>query len=198
MKRVLPALAFVLLIQSCVSHSKKVIIYASSDIQVDNSQKNITVTDGTTHHEKELEFSGGDEVQINVTSATGKYILDAKDDGLYIANLKPDTVVGSQQHVGQTVESKITQEQLKQRTDSLSQLVLGRNISEAGHNFFIPPHQIVKIGTDTRSKVFGPFTSIPSAFDAGSAPAVFKFYTNNEVREIINKLTGFQKYEEGK
>jgi hypothetical protein len=196
MKKFLPALALCSLMLSCLSHSKKVIIYASSDIQVDNSQKNITVTDGTTHHEKELEFSGADAVQINVQSPTGKYTLEAKDDGLFIANLKPDTVVGSQQHVGQESEGKITQEQLKQRTDSLTLLVAGRNITEAGRNFFIPPHQIVKISTDTRSKVFGPFTSIPSAFDAGSAPSVFKFYTNNEVREIIAKLSGFLKYEE--
>src|SRR5215813_12336158 len=100
------AIFFSLAIMGCTSHQKKIILYASSDIQLDNSQKNITVTDGTTHHETELVFSGSEPVVLNVQSPAGKYSLEAKEDGLYIANLKTDTVVGSLQRVAEHTNNR--------------------------------------------------------------------------------------------
>jgi len=181
---------------SCGSHQKKILIYASSDIGVDNTQKNITVTEGTTHHEKELDFSGSDPVALNIQSPSGKFTLDATDDGLYIANLKNDTVVGSYQHVGAEGNSKITQEQLKHQLDSLQLLITGQNINAANKNYFIPPGKIVKINTSGTTKIFGPYTPIPASFDAGSVAEVYKFYTNKEVRDIIDKLTPMTIYKE--
>ena len=183
-------LAAVSLLTACAAHSKKIIVYASSSIQADNTGMNITVTDGTTHHEQELEFKGADPVTLNIQSPSGKYTLEAKEDGLYVINLKNDTVVGSYQHVGEdNGDSKITQDALKQKVDSLQKLVAGLNISAANRNYFIPPGKIAKITADTRAKVFGPFTTIPGSFDAGSVPEIYKFYTNKEVWEIINRLT---------
>jgi hypothetical protein len=195
MKKLILVSGISVLLGACTAHSKTILIFASSNIQVDNTQKNITLGEGTTHHEKDLEFSGADPVTINVQSPSGKFTLNAEGDGLYIANLKPDTVVGSYQHIGAEGDSKITQEQLKLKLDSLRQLVAGQNISESNRNFFIPPGKIVKVSSDTHSKVFGPYTTIPSAFDAGSVPEVYKFYTAREVREIIDKLSGMTKYE---
>jgi hypothetical protein len=186
--------AGLILLSACTSHNKKILVYASSEIQVDNSQNNVTVTEGTTHHEKELEFSGSGPVTLNIQSPAGKFTLESREDGLYIANLKTDTVVGSFQHVGtQAVEERITQDQLPQRIDSLQKLVLGQNLSAKNKNFFIPPNKISKITTATNAKIFGPYTSIPGSFDAGSVPEVYKFYTNEEVREIIAKLSGANK-----
>jgi hypothetical protein len=186
--------AGLIFLSACTSHSKKILLYASSEIQVDNSQQNITVTDGTTHHEKELEFSGSAPVTLNVQTPAGKFTLEAKEDGLYIANLKTDTVVGSFQHVGtEAGEGRITQDQLTQRIDSLKKLVLGQNQSVVNRNYFIPPNKISKITTATNAKIFGPFTSIPGSFDAGSVPELYKFYTNGEVRDIIAKLSGMNK-----
>jgi hypothetical protein len=173
---------------SCSSHQKKILIYASSDIGVDDAQKNITLTEGTTHHEKELDYSGSDPVTLNVQSPSGKFSLEATDDGLYIANLKNDTVVGSYQHVGAGSNTKITQEQLRRQLDSLQQLIVGQNVNAANKNYFIPPGKMVKINTSGTAKIFGPYTSIPSSFDAGSVSEVYKFYTDKEVREIIDKL----------
>lgn len=198
MKKLLFISVITVLLGACTAHSKTIVVYASNDIKVDNTQKNITVTEGTTHHEKTLEFSGSDPVTINAQSPSGKFTLNAEGDGLYIANLKPDTVVGSYQRIGAEGNSKITQDQLKQKIDSLQQLIAGQNISEANRNFFIPPGKIVKVSSETRAKVFGPFTTIPGAFDAGSVPEVYKFYTTREVREIIAKLSGMTQYEEGK
>jgi hypothetical protein len=176
---------------ACKGHEKKVLVYASDKIQVDNTQQHITVSsgDGTTHHEQELDFNTGDPVTLNVESPQGKYTISIPDDGLYIVNLKTDTVVGSRQHVGsEGGEARITQDALKQKLDSLQKLTQGQNVSEANQNYFIVPGKASRLTTETKAKVFGPFTTIPGAFDAGSVPAIYKFYSMKEMREIIAKL----------
>jgi hypothetical protein len=175
---------------ACKGHIKKVLVYASDNITVDNTQKNITVAngDGTTHHEQELDFTEGDPVTLNVETPQGKYTLTVPDDGLYIANVKTDTVVGAKQHVGAEGGGKITQDALKQKLDSLQKLVLDQNVSDANQNYFIAPGKIAKITTETQAKIFGPFTTVPGGFDAGSVPAIYKFYSMKEMREIIANL----------
>src|SRR4051794_33475129 len=79
---------------ACSSHQKKVLLYADSKVQVDQSQKNIVVEDGTTQIEQELNFNSGDPIVLNITGPKGKYSLEIKEDGLFLANLKNDTVVG--------------------------------------------------------------------------------------------------------
>src|ERR1700753_4172543 len=83
-------------------HMKKVLVYASDKITVDATQQNTPVAngDGTTHHEQELDFTTGDPVTLNVQTPQGKYSLTVPEDGLFIANCKTDTVVGSKQHIG--------------------------------------------------------------------------------------------------
>jgi hypothetical protein len=187
-------LSALLLLGACTSHEKKIILYASSKIEVDESQKNITITEGTTQVEKELSFSGSDPVILNINSPQGKFTLEAKEDGLYLANLKPDTVVGSMQHTGVERQTRVTQEQLAVQLDSLNKLVKGANISAAAKNYFIPPGKMEKISQFTNAKIFGPFSPVPSAFDAGSVPEIYKFYKLSEVKEIIAKLTEMSKY----
>ena len=51
-----------------------------------------------------------------------------------------------------------------------------------------------KITNLTNAKIFGPFTPVPSAFDAGSVPEIYKFYNLSEVQVIISKLTEMSKY----
>ncbi|GGB09503.1 hypothetical protein [Puia dinghuensis] len=176
---------------ACKGHEKKVLVYASDKISIDASQHQITIAngDGTTHHEQELDFTTGDPVTLNVESPQGKYTVTIPDDGLYIANLKTDTVVGSRQHVGsEGGEARITQDALKHKLDSLQQLIQGQNVSDANQNYFIVPGKAVRVTTETKSKVFGPFTTIPGSFDAGSVPAIYKFYSMKEMREIIGNL----------
>lgn len=188
--RKIPLLFAIALFAACKGHEKKVLVYASDKIAVDETQKNITISngDGTTHHEQELDFTGGDPVTLNVVSPQGKYTVTIPDDGLYIANLKTDTVVGSRQHVGEGGEGRITQDGLKQKVDSLQKLMQGQNVSDANQNYFIPPTKAVRITTETKAKVFGPFTTVSSSFDAGSVPAIYKFYSMKEMREIVGKL----------
>jgi hypothetical protein len=184
------ALLILLSVLTACGH-KKILVFASSGIQVDESQKNIIVTEGTTHHEKELEFSGSSPVTINVQSPTGKFTLDATEDGLYIINLQKDTIVGSYQHIGEDNGTvKISTDQLKHTIDSLVQLTAGLNVSTAGKNYFIPPGKIGRVTANTKARVFGPYTTVPSGFDASTVPELYKFYTNPELREIIDKLSG--------
>lgn len=164
-------------------------VYASGNIKVDESKQHITVSDGTTHHEQELDFTSGDPVNIEVESPQGKTTLNVTEDGLYIANLKPDTVLGSMQHVGtEGGETRITQDVLKQKLDSLQKLTTGQNVSEANKNYLVAPGKVAKISGNAKGKVFGPFTSIPGSFDAGSVPEIYKFYSMKEIREIIANL----------
>jgi hypothetical protein len=186
--------SLVLFLSACKSHEKKILVYANSQIQVDESQKNITVTDGNTQVEKELIFNSGSPVVLNITAPEGKYVLEAAEDGCYLANLKKDTVVGSLQHTGVVKQNRITQEQLKLQLDSLTKLVAGTNISPAAKNFFIAPGKMVKISEFTNVQVFGPFAQIPNDFDPSSAAEVFKFFNVSEVNKIISKLTEMSKY----
>jgi hypothetical protein len=184
-------IAILVCFSACKSHQKKVLVYASDKITVDNNQLHITVAngDGTTHHEQELDFTGGDPITLNVETPQGKYTIAILDDGLYVANIKTDTVVGSKQHVGaEGGEAKITQDALKQKLDSLQKLAMDQNVSDANQNFFIVPGKAVKLTTEVNAKVFGPFTSIPGSFDAGSVPAIYKFYSMKEMRQIIANL----------
>ncbi len=173
---------------ACKGHEKKILVYANSEIQVDNTKQHITVTDGGPHHEQELDFASGDPVTLDVQSPSGKLSLSATDDGLYVLNLKTDTVVGSKQHVGAEGGGTITQNALTQKLDSLKKLAADQNVSDANQNYFIIPGKMVKITTETQAKVFGPFTTVPGGFDAGSVPAVYKFYSMKEMREIITNL----------
>jgi len=179
---------------ACSSHQKKVLLYADSKIQVDESKKNISVEDGTTQVEQELDFNSGDPVVLNITGPKGKYTLEVKEDGLFLANLKNDTVVGSMQHIGESRHTRITQQELQLQLDSLNKLIKGENISASAKNYFIPPGQIVKISNLTNAKIFGPYQPVPSAFDASSVPEIYKFYNLAEEKEIIAKLTEMSKY----
>ena len=187
-------LAFILFLGACSSHQKKILVYANSKIQTDESQKNITITDGNTQVQQELNFSSADPVILTIHGPKGQYTLEATEDGLWLANLKSDTIVGSMQHTGETKQTRITQEELKRQLDSLNLLVKGANLSAAAKNYFIIPGKIEKISNFTNAKIFGPFTPVPSSFDAGSVPEVYKFYNLSEVNEIISKLTEMSKY----
>jgi hypothetical protein len=179
---------------ACKGHEKKILIYAGSDITIDDAKQHVTVSEGTTHHEQELDFTTGSPVTLDVQSPAGKMSVTAEDDGLYILNLETDTVIGSFQHVGADNGSiKITQEVLKQKIDSLQKLVLDQNVSEANRNYFIIPGKMVKISSNPKSKVFNQFTTIPGSFDAGSVPEIYKFYTISEIREIIGNLQKMMK-----
>lgn len=184
-----------LLLLSCTAHKKKVVVYANSTIVTDADQKHFTVKAGTTHVEQEFIYSTGDPVELDVTGPSGNQKFEVKEDGEYLLNVKADTVVGAMQQVGENAATEITQVQLKAHIDSLTKLISNQNVSTKGKNYFVAPGQMVKITEFPNAKIWGPFTTIPGAFDAASVPEVYKFYNVSEIREILSKLTQMSKYQ---
>jgi hypothetical protein len=169
--------------------NKKVLIMGRGGIKANGTD--VTMTNGSSYAEETVEVAGDKAVTWNVTTPTGKTSVEIPaEKGFYILNLKTDTIVGSQQIVGKDISSSrtITQEELKQKIDSLSKLTTGANVSDASHNYIILPNQLKKISDNTDAKVFGPFTKIPGTLEAdktGKAPEIYKFYTNSGMRELI-------------
>lgn len=169
--------------------NKQIMIIAKGDITADGS--NITVK-GSGSSDKTIELS--DETALDVTTSSGKTSISIPgESGFYLVNLRADTIVGSQQIIGTDISSSrtISQEEIKIKIDSLGQLITGANVSEKNHNYMVLPNKAVKVSANTKAMIFGPFTGIPGSLDAdenGKAPDIYKFYTNTEVRALIDKL----------
>lgn len=171
--------------------TKKILIIGRGKITA--QENNITMSGASGYTEETVEVKGDKAVSWNVTTPTGKTTVNIPaENGLYILNLKTDTIVGSQQNMGQDLGGRtITQEELKVKIDSLVKLTKGENVSPAGHNYFILPNQLIKVSPKVEAKIFGPFTKIPGSIDAdkdGKAPEIYKFYTNTEMRQLITNL----------
>jgi hypothetical protein len=183
MKKIFAAscLLSTLFFYSCSGGGKKVVIMASGKIEV--SGNTINLKPGTTHNETSF---GPDGNNITVVSPAGNSDFSVSEDGLYLLNLKKDTLVGSFQRVGtDNSQQVISQDDLFQRVDSLTKLMSGQNVSEAAKNYNVPPMKITKVSSNTDAQIIGPFRKIPGSFDPSKEHEVYKFYTNKEIVEII-------------
>lgn len=181
----LSSLFLLVLLNSCSSGGgKKVVVMASGKLQVNGN--NITLEPGTTHNEVTLE-PDGDSIQVTAPDGNKGYAV--KEAGIYLLNLKRDTLVGSFQRTGtDNSQQVISQDDLFNRVDSLSKLMAGSNVSEAAKNYNIPPFGITRISQNTNAQIIGPFRKIPGSFDASKEHEIYKFYTNKEVAEIIENV----------
>src|ERR1044072_8512822 len=120
---------------SCGGGGKKVVVMVSGSIKADGD--NITLSPGTTHNEQTITPSGD---KITVNSPSGNKEFDVKDAGLYLLNLKKDTLAGSYQKTGtDNSQIVITEENLWERVDSLTALMKGENVSAEKRNYNLPP-----------------------------------------------------------
>lgn len=183
MKYVLPALMLFLI--ACSGEDKQVLIMSSGSVKI--SGNTITLEPSTRHNEQKISVS---DEKLNIISPNGNSEVAVNNGGgLYILNLKTDTLVGSYQRIGEQGESeKITQDDLRKRIDSLEQLTKGTNVNSEKRNYFIPPGQVSKISTNGQAQVVGPYLKMPASFESGKEHEIYKFYTNKEVYEIIDKL----------
>lgn len=161
--------------------------------QIAASGNEITMKQGSGHAEETVEVKDDKPVTWNVNTPSGKITINIPEEkGFYVLNLKSDTIVGSQQNLGQDLSGRtMTQEELKVKIDSLTKLTSGSNVSPGAHNYFIPPNQLQKITSDPDAKLYGPFNNIPRTIEAdkdGKAPEMYKFYTNSGMRELIARL----------
>jgi hypothetical protein len=188
MKKIVFLFGAVLLLASC--KDKKMIVMSKGPAEVNTDNKTIKAKDGSGHEEKEVTL-GGNDVVYKISAPAGETSVELKGGGLFIVNVKNDTVIGSLQRYGdpKLAQNMLTQDNMKRQIDSLQLLVEGKNVSEANHNFFILPNTAVKISENTNAMVVGPYHRMRSAEKVdGKDPEVYRFYSIKEVREMIGKL----------
>jgi hypothetical protein len=170
---------------------KKVKVMSSGKIQVDEATKTITLTPGNQHNEAELILSEKDKA-ITVKSAEGDNSFEVPEAGLYILNLKTDTLIGNLVNFGNGgAPSSISTEQLEHIIDSTQQLINGQNASDEKKTYFIVPKTIKKLTTNLNAQLINPYKNIPYKVEAdkdGKAPEIYKFFTAMQKRESLNEL----------
>jgi hypothetical protein len=177
---------FLLLILSACEQ-KRVLIMGSGSLTIDGTT--ITLNPGTTHTEKELMTKSS---TLTVKQGTTELPLQLPEGGLYLLNMKPDTLIGSFQSLGEQKSAReFTLTQLRSSVDSLEQLLLGKNVSAAHRNFFVLPGKMVKITDQLHARIIGPFHGLPRSIETGDDTELYKFYTNKEGREILENLKKF-------
>ena len=188
MKKMMLLLGTLILLAAC--SDKKMVVMSKGPAEVNTDAKTIKAIDGSGHEEKEITLGGG-KVVFKLNTPAGEATVELLENGLYIVNVKNDTIIGSYQKYSdpKLAPNMVTQEALKQQIDSLQLLSEGKNVSAANRNFYLLPNQAVKISDNTKAMVVGPYHRIRSAEKVdGKDPEVYRFYSIKEIRENIAKM----------
>ncbi|HEY1018434.1 MAG TPA: hypothetical protein VGE25_05520 [Sediminibacterium sp.] len=188
MKKILFFGLALVLFTSC--KSKKMIVMSKGEAEINLEAKTITAKDGGGHEEKAVTLGSG-KIAFKMNTPAGEATVELQENGLYVVNVKNDTIIGGYQSYSDPKVSQqvITQEKLKQQIDSLQLLSEAKNVRAANRNFFILPNHAVKITDNTEALVVGPYHRMRSAEKVdGKDPEVYRFYSIKEIREIIGKL----------
>ncbi|MFY8128291.1 MAG: hypothetical protein ACOVMM_07915 [Chitinophagaceae bacterium] len=175
---------------ACNSHTKKVVIAYKGKTTINEKERTIEFKDGAAGGDKEVVIYSGDKATFTLNNEGAKTNFDIVDDGYYLINARPDTLIGSFQNYGaaQTERRTVTQDMMLNSIDSLKNLVANKNISEQNKNFFILPFSSVKVTSNPKAVVIAPFHQISTLEQVdGKAPEVYQFWTINEIRAKIEK-----------
>ncbi|MBZ5857883.1 putative periplasmic lipoprotein [Flavihumibacter profundi] len=189
MRNLFFGLSAILMLSACSSApTKKVVIMASGKLSVNGEV--VKFEPGTQHNEETVTLSGE---KLVVTTGPDKKEYTVNSAGTWLLNLQNDTLIGGYQAFGEagSREARITQDQLQQRMDSLQQLMVGANVSDAKKNFFLAPHDLKKISDADNAIVVGPFKGMPASLQPdkdGKVPEVYKFVSNKDARETLERL----------
>jgi len=195
MQKILVALLMLTLFTACGGTRKRIVVMSKGTATIDEAAKTITAKEGTGHEQKTISFSDA-VVDLKLIAPAGETQISLKENGLYILNVKNDTIVGSyQKYTTQSdAQNLVTQEVLKHKIDSLQQLIIGKNVSATNRNFFILPNQVVKISDNLEATVVSPYHQMLSAEKVeGKDPEIYRFFSVKEVRETIAKLEALTK-----
>ncbi|RYE52657.1 MAG: hypothetical protein EOP48_16010 [Sphingobacteriales bacterium] len=169
---------------SCSDGGKEVLVMGSGKLTL--GENSVTIEPGSRHNEEKLKVTAD---KITIKGFEGVTEVAIPEAGLYVLNLKKDTLVGSYQRVVEGEgEQRITQDILRSRVDSLNQLMVGANVNATNRNFFLPPGQVARITTNTNAQVIGPYLKMPTTFEGGKDHEIYKFSTNKEINEVIQKI----------
>jgi len=179
-----------ILFTACSGDHKTVVVMSKGEADIDLNAGTIKAKDGAGHEMKSLNINSK-SVQFKLSTPAGDATVEMKENGLYVINVKNDTIIGSYQKYtsADKAQATITQESLKQKIDSLILLSAGKNVSAANRNYFILPNQSVKITENAAAEVVGPYHQMRSAEKIdGKDPEIYRFYSIKEIREMITKL----------
>ena|SRR5438105_3619795 len=185
-------MAAILLFAAC-SHGiqKKIFVMSSGKIQVDNNTNTITFEPGTQHNEAEITLSDKDKT-VTVKTTAGDKNYDVPENGLYLLNLKSDTLLGNVVNFGSGgVPTSISNEQLQHILDSTQQFINGQNASDERKTYFIVPGSVKKLTSNVSAQVINPYKNIPYKVEAdknGNPPEIYKFFTIKQKRESLGEL----------
>lgn len=188
MKRIFVFLSALFLMTAC--SEKKVVVMSKGPAEINTDNKTIKAGDGASHEEKTITVNSTKAI-FKLSTPAGEATVELLDNGLYIINVKNDTIIGSYVKYGdpKLAQNMISQDNLKHQIDSLQLLSEGKNVTEANRNFFILPNKAAKISANTDAMIVGPYHRMTSAETInGKAPEVYRFYSIKEIREMIVKL----------
>jgi hypothetical protein len=168
---------------------KKVKIMASGKIAVDEATKIVTLTPGTQHNEVEIVLT--DKEKGVTVKGDGEHVYEVPDGGVYVLNLKTDTLLGSLVNFGDGRTNSISTEQLEHIIDSTQQFINGQNASDEKKTYFLVPKTIKKLTSNSNAQVINPYNNIPGSVEVdkdGKAPEIYKYITVKQKRESLNEL----------
>lgn len=190
-KLIFGSIALLALAACSTPPQKKVVVMASGKFTVNQTGDAIQFEPGTQHNEQVINLKG-DKITLNDGSSSRD--LQVSEPGVWLLNLKNDTLIGSLQSFGDasTREGRITQDVLMERMDSLQQLMVGQNVTPEKKNHYLAPGDFKKISGLDNAIVVGPFRGIPASLSPdkdGNVPEVYKFITNKDARATLDRLT---------
>ena len=136
---------------------------------------------------------GGNSKKVLVM-ASGKITIDGNTVSLEpgTTHNEQEMIVSGDKITVKSITKRLTQEDLQKNIDSLQQLMAGTNVSAANKNFCIAPGKLAMITVNTNAQIIGPYLKMPSSFEGGKEYEIYKFSTNKEMVETVEKLKKLQ------
>jgi hypothetical protein len=189
------AIAAIAFLAACSSGEKgggkKVVIWANGTITLDANKTTVNFEPSNRHNELDVPLTGSDN-KITIKTASGEKAYDVPDAGIYLLNLKVDTVIGSIVSFGSNRQrTNIGSDELDYLIDSTKKLMSGEGASDAKKTYNVPPNSIKKITTNESATLLSPYKNIPyqvTPDEKGNAPEIYKFFTNTQKRETLKEL----------
>jgi hypothetical protein len=190
------AIAAIFFLAACSSGDKgggkKLVIWSNGSIQQDAADKTvINFSPSNRHNELEISLTANDK-QVTIKSSGGDQTYDLPDGGVYLLNLKVDTIIGSIVTFGTGGQrTNIGADELDFMIDSTQKLMSGEGASDEKKTFNLPPRAIRKITSNTSATLLSPYKNIPyevTPDEKGNAPEYYKFFTNTQKREALKEL----------
>ncbi|HEX6915983.1 MAG TPA: hypothetical protein VF145_12120, partial [Chitinophagaceae bacterium] len=178
-----------MMLASCAAGHKKVIVLSQGSANIDTDNRKIDAS-GQGHEEKTVLIHDEGQVPMELNTPFGKNTVQLDGSGLFIINLKQDTIVGSLVNytAPKTQGRTITEPELRANIDSLEQILTGR-VSAEKKTFYILPLHAVKVTDNTDAHIVTPFHQMTSiSVESGKTPEVYRFYPIAEVRVTLLHL----------